>query len=345
MKTTTPKVCFHSGVRDMKDFWHSTWYKYDIEILRSLGCDVRVSQSRLDVPLSSDLYFAWWPTTGAAACLAAVLRQRPFVVVAGSSDLIHDFQGVEREFGFYSRSWATRRLIQQTLSRADRILAVSNHAAEQATTLASCKDVRLVPLAIDTEAYEPSALGYGRTLDIVCIVAILTEIQTQRKKLIPLLRALPEVIRLFPDARLRIIGEKGNAFPALQMLVQELGVERNVQFLGRLSERDKIRALQDACVYVQPTKHECFGVAIAEAMSCGIPVITSPVGAVPEVVGDCGFYTGAEDSRKIKEHLITLLQNPTAAANMGQRARKRILANYTFAQRQTKMKEAISDLL
>src|SRR5579863_2787005 len=304
VKPTAPQVCFHSGVRHMRDFWHSTWYRYDIEILQSMGCDVRVSQSRLDVPLGSDLYFAWWPTTGAAPCLAAALRKRPFVVVAGSSDLIHDYQGVEREFGFYSRSRMTRSLIRQTLGRADRILAVSSHAAEQASTLAVCRDVRLVPLAIDTEAYQPGALGYGRTLDIVCIVAVLTEVQTRRKKLIPLLRALPEVVRLFPDARLRIIGQKGDALPALQLLVQKLGIECNVEFLGRLSEAEKIRVLQDACAYVQPTKHECFGVAIAEAMSCGIPVITSRVGAVPEVVGECGLYADAEDSPRIKEHLI-----------------------------------------
>ena len=328
----------------MKDFWNTTWYKYDVEILQSMGCDVRVSQSPVDVTLQSDLYFAWWPTTGAAACLAATLRSRPFVLIGASTSLIHDHHGWEKEFGFYHHSWAVQKIILETVGRSSRILAISQHTADQIGTLTRCKDIRVVPCAVDAEAYRPSPLGYGRTLDIVCIVVVLTQIQTKRKKLVPLLHALPGVVRRFPEVRLRIVGAKGDAFPALESLVKDLGVERNVEFLGRLTEAEKIRVLQDACVYVQPTEHENFGVAIAEAMSCGIPVISSPVGAVPEVIGDCGFYADAEDSEKIQDHLIKILENQIAAAEMGRRSRERILAKYTFDQRKAKMTEAISDL-
>lgn len=340
-----PTVCFHSGVRDIKDLWNATWYRHDIAILESLGCNVRVSKSPLDVFFGADLYFAWWPTTGAAACLAASVRGRPFVLIGGSSDVIHDFHGFEREFGFYYRPTITRTLIRNTIRRADRILAVSSHAAEQIETLVPCKDVRLVPLAIDTEMYRPSASGYGHTFDIVCIVVVLSEIQTRRKKLVPLLRALPEVVRHFPEARLRIIGEKGDAFPVLQGLIHELKIDRHVEFLGRLDEREKLSILQDARAYVQPTRHECFGVAIAEAMSCGLPVITSPVGAIPEVVGDCGLYADADDILQIQDHLMWLLDRNSDAADLGQRARARVIEHFTFAARQASMARAISDLL
>jgi glycosyltransferase involved in cell wall biosynthesis len=85
---------------------------------------------------------------------------------------------------------------------------------------------------------------------------------------------------------------------------------------------------------VQPTIHEAFGVATAEAMSCGLPVITSPVAAVPEVVGDCGLFAEPHDDTAFASQMLRLLEKPDLAADLGLRARERIVKNFSVAERQ-----------
>lgn len=106
----------------------------------------------------------------------------------------------------------------------------------------------------------------------------------------PIRKCLPETIhataklhKLYPEYRLVICGEKLEGYPPLAQLVSELGAEEYIQFLAAL--RKKNRPMQRCAVYFQPTRVEGFGLAIAEGMACGAPVITSPVGSVPEVVG------------------------------------------------------------
>jgi glycosyltransferase involved in cell wall biosynthesis len=100
-----------------------------------------------------------------------------------------------------------------------------------------------------------------------------------------------------------------------------------------VSAEEKLRRLQSAFAYVQPTIHEAFGVAIAEAMSCGVPVITSPVAAVPEVVGDCGLFAEPHDDSAFANQMLHLLAKPEDAASLGQRARDRIVQNFSVAER------------
>jgi glycosyltransferase involved in cell wall biosynthesis len=104
-------------------------------------------------------------------------------------------------------------------------------------------------------------------------------------------------------------------------------------FIDSASAEQKLKILQSAFACVHPTIHEAFGVTIAEAMSCGLPVVTSPVAAVPEVVSDCGLFADPLDYSGFAAHMVQLLDNPEAAANLGERARHRIVENFSVAER------------
>jgi glycosyltransferase involved in cell wall biosynthesis len=118
-----------------------------------------------------------------------------------------------------------------------------------------------------------------------------------------------------------------------------------VKFPGLVSQEEKLNYLHRAEVYVQPTKHEAFGVAIAEAMSCELPVVSSKVGAVPEVLGDCGLYVEPDDFKDLANKIIFLLQNDNVRRNLGEKARKRILKNFTYQKRKQKIKEILNTVL
>lgn len=339
-----PQVCFYSGVRRPEDFDRYAWYANDVRILRDLGFAVHVSKHTLDVSLRSDLYLAWWPTSGILPLTVARSRRKPFVLIAGGDDVVSRYEGAER-FGYWRRSAVTRGIIKTTLRQADHVVAVSQHIAEEAQALGA-KRVSVVHNAIDIDRLSPaSPVKEKSQLDLVCIVAQLSKYYLWRKPVATLLRALPQVLARHPSARLLVIGRPEDGYPALSNLAAELNVESAVRFLGSISEDEKVAVLRSAFAYVQPTIHEAFGVAIAEAMSCGLPVVTSPAGAVPEVAGDCGLYADADDAAGFSEQILYLMDNAGLAAELGRRARERVVARFSISQRRRGLGSVLSEIV
>jgi glycosyltransferase involved in cell wall biosynthesis len=117
-----------------------------------------------------------------------------------------------------------------------------------------------------------------------------------------------------------------------------------VEFPGLVSQTEKLAYLRRASVYVQPTRHEAFGMAIAEAMSCGLPVVSSRSGAVPEVLGDCGLYADPDDPKDLANKVVSLLQDENAGRELGKKARARILENFTYQRRRLEIERVLHRL-
>ena len=338
MKTS---ICFYSGVRHPKDFNTYPWYETDVQILRSLGYDVYASRRRFDISLRSHLYLAWWPTSGMLPMTVAKTRRKPFLLIAGGDDVVTQFPN----FGYWERSPVVRRMIKATVTRADHVIAVSQHAAEQVKALGAPR-VSVVYNAINVEMFSPGTVGNlsngGR--DFLCIVAQLNGYYLRRKPIETLIKALPKVLARHPATRLLIIGRQAEGYSELQSLAASLGVSNALQFLGQVTPEEKLQRLRSAFAYVQPTTHEAFGVAIAEAMSCGVPVVTSPVAAVPEVVGDCGLFADPHDPEAFSKQMLYLLDNPDSAAELGRRARERVVGRFSVAERRRGLETLLSQV-
>ncbi|MGC8758214.1 MAG: glycosyltransferase, partial [Caldisericaceae bacterium] len=85
--------------------------------------------------------------------------------------------------------------------------------------------------------------------------------------------------------------------------------------------------------------------AIAEAMSCGVPVVTSKVGAVEEVVGNCGIYVDSNNENEISNAVISLLINPELRGEMGKCARERIVENFSYEIRKKRIETIIDGVI
>jgi glycosyltransferase involved in cell wall biosynthesis len=141
--------------------------------------------------------------------------------------------------------------------------------------------------------------------------------------------------RLKGDWQVRILGD-GPAKPKLEFLARSLGISSRVQFdAPRLSaEMPPYYAQLDALVLPSRTRSnwkEQFGRVLIEAMACGIPVIGSDSGEIPNVIGDAGLIFHEEDIDALCKHLTNLLDNPSFRQELGRRGRNRVLANYTQA--------------
>ena len=170
MKTS---VCFYSGVLHPRDFNTYPWYATDVTILKDLGFDVSASKRRFDISLRSDFYLAWWPTSGTFPMAVAKARRKPFLLIAGGDDVVTEFPN----FGYWERNPLVRQMIKTTVTQADHVIAVSQHAAEQAEALGA-RHVSVVYNAIDVNTFSPAPMevrsGGGR--DILCIVAQLNQV-------------------------------------------------------------------------------------------------------------------------------------------------------------------------
>ncbi|MFC1453924.1 glycosyltransferase family 4 protein, partial [Verrucomicrobiota bacterium] len=145
--------------------------------------------------------------------------------------------------------------------------------------------------------------------------------------------------------RLIICGEKKDGFPALMQLVNLLNAQDYVEFLGIVSKETKIELMQKCAIYLQPSRSEGFGVAILEAMSCGAPVITSPVCAVPEVVGDTAMMVDGSNSEEIAAAMESLLKNPSLDRDYGLRARQRAVELFSYERRRNDIQRILNKVL
>jgi glycosyltransferase involved in cell wall biosynthesis len=151
----------------------------------------------------------------------------------------------------------------------------------------------------------------------------------QERRFDVLLEAIPAVLRRYPECQFRIAGT-GQAEPELHARARELGVAAAVDWTGWLAEIGPV--LAEGQVYVNTWPAEGFGMATAEAMGYGLPVIVTDTGASPELVEDqvSGRIVRALDPAALAGAITDLLDDPGRATAIGSAARERSAERYSF---------------
>jgi glycosyltransferase involved in cell wall biosynthesis len=152
-----------------------------------------------------------------------------------------------------------------------------------------------------------------------------------------LLEAMKDV-----DTRLVICGD-GPARSSLERMASRLGIENKVTFEGRVSEERKADLFAGCKMLVMPSLFESLGLAAAEAMSYGKPVIAAKAGGLPEVVGNGGIVVPPRNSRMISEAMNTLLRDEALRHDLGIKAKERA-AQYSWDLAVEKMEKIYSSL-
>lgn len=129
-----------------------------------------------------------------------------------------------------------------------------------------------------------------------------------------LLRAFAPLAREIPRLGLALIGS-GPEEQSLRALSRELGVEAQVAFCGWRPDARAMLVGFDVCVF--PSRNEAFGLAIAEAMAAGRPVIASAVGGIPEVVGDQALLVPADDVGALGDAMRRMVEDADLRQTMG----------------------------
>ena len=209
-------------------------------------------------------------------------------------------------------------LTKFSIEHSDRVTAVSAFLREETFRTFGCDgcEVIVIPNFINKNEYYPAPDPAARARLAPPDHRVLVHISNFRpvKRLVDVVRVFAGVRKAMP-ATLVMVGDGPDRDPA-QREAQRQGVARDVRFVGRVD--DVADLLRGADLFLLPSETESFGLAALEAMACGVPVIASRVGGIPEVVteGESGFLAPVGDVATMTERAIAALGDPTRLAGL-----------------------------
>jgi len=208
-----------------------------------------------------------------------------------------------------------RALVIQNLRNARVITSASTALADAVRALLPAAKVVVVPFGVDTSKFRPIVQASSGDALIVGTVKGLDPVYG----IDVLLRAFSLLPRDSAQPVKLVIGGSGPATADLHALSEKLGIAGDVTFLGDIPHDEVPRVLSTFAVYAALSRRESFGVAVAEASACGIPVVATRVGGLPEVVreGVTGLLVPSGDTQAAADAIARLLADPQERSAMG----------------------------
>jgi len=224
-----------------------------------------------------DVINAHSPVPGMADMAFAARSKVPFVTTYHAGSLKKGGSPIDVVLSFYEKTF-----LKHMLRRSNEVASVYPAFVEK--LIGSKKEVHFIPPGVSPE-FKPRRGKYPASQTILYVGRI--EKSSSWKGIDTLIDSMREVLLRFPEARLQLVGE-GDAVDDYKQLAQKYGIQDRIIFSGALRGQKLITAFQEASMLVLPSKTdaEAFGIVLIEAMACGIPVIGSRVGGIPNVIQD-----------------------------------------------------------
>ncbi|MBU0619374.1 glycosyltransferase family 4 protein [Patescibacteria group bacterium] len=210
--------------------------------------------------------------------------------------------------------WPRKRFKQAAFENIDLFIAVTQRA-RKALLEEGCpaNKIAVQPMGVDLRRFQPKIKKPGRELELLFVGRLEKE-----KGILELVEAFRKINRQFPHLKLTLVGQ---------------GSQRQKIHHPKISFKtipyQKInQAYQQADIFILPSKttsfwEEQFGMVLVEAMACGLPIITTKSGAIPEVVGKSAFLIEPGDEAGLTNAISQLVNQPKLRDNLAKQARRR----------------------
>ncbi len=286
-----------------------------LDALRILGGLLwQLLRFRPDVVHVNTPYYWAFLRDGTAVWLASLL---------GTRTVLHPRGGDFAEFVEGARP-VPRRWIEATLRRTDRCIALTGANQRFLESTVGPDRVRYVPNFVRLEdlGEPPDRTGHEGPVEVLFVGWIL-----QAKGVRELLAAA----RGLPGARFTLVGAPQQDF--LESIRGELEAQRDhLRILAPRPREQVLELYRRADVFVLPTWREGFPAVVLEAMAAGLPVVATPVGAIPDLVkdGEEGLLVPPRDPLALEGAIRRLTESPQLRQSMGGRARARVEAHFSL---------------
>jgi len=277
-----------------------------------------------------NVILAEFGNVGAAFCKHAKKLNIPLIVHFHGHDahrkpMIADFQVAYREM----------------FEHAYKIISVSNYMTDALVQMGADRSKIVYNPYGPNELFFKNAPDYQST---ILSVGRFTDIKANHLVIL----AFKKVLESVPSAKLVMIGH-GELLEACRVLVQTLGIDSSVKFLGGITHDELSEYFEKACCFVQhsvvPTYGDAEGtpVAVLEAGASALPVVSTRHAGISDVVahGVTGFLVEEKDVEGMSKYLEVLLHDKQLCKNMGIQARQQIRSNFSIARHIACLQELI----
>ncbi len=221
------------------------------------------------------------------------------------------------------------RMQRRVARKVPRIVTVSHSSKRDIAAQMGVDPNRIdvVPVGVDHTVFRP--LPSIRRIPGRLMTTASADVPL--KGLVPLLEAVAKV-KTFNDVELVVIGRLREKSPVGQT-IRRLGLNGNVRFVTGVSDEEIVKLYAEAELAVVPSLYEGFSLPAVEAMACGVPLVATTGGALPEVVGDngvTGLLVPPGDSSALAGAILGALGDPVLRQRLGEAGRRRVLTRFTW---------------
>jgi len=222
-------------------------------------------------------------------------------------------------------------LVKFSIEQSDGVTAVSRFLKEKTLTNYYIeKEIDIIPNFVDTEIFKKVSIDDCSFKKRIAPNNEKILVHTSNFRVV---KRVNDVIKIFNSvqkeipSKLLLVGDGPDRFEC-ERLVRELNLTDNVKFLGK--QDGLVEILSSSDLFLIPSQSESFGLAALEAMACGLPVISSSVGGLPELVkhNECGFISEIGDTDRMAKYSLDLLTNEKKYEVFSQNARSRAVSKF-----------------
>lgn len=325
---------------------NTSWVHQDVELLKSEGFDViHIEDNILQIfrnifnIINSDIILEWFAYP-LGSFLGKALNKKVILNAIGWELF---------KFGFAQNTWR-RFLVKLGLKNADIVIAISNKSLRLAKEYYIHKNMKTIYEGIDTEkfAHLRSNFKINKLYNKQIVsITFLDITHIARKDLITLVESVRYIKDIYPEIQLIIVGRTTEDVNYLLDIAKRLNVLDNIEFTGFIDNSRLINILNNSNLFVLPSLYEGFPTVLCEALSCGMPIITTNRPAMDEIFKNSvhAVMIVPRNPKLLAEAIIDLLQNPAKGLKLSINGRKLIERKYSKKIRAKKLKILIEKLL
>ena len=307
------------------------------QIAYTLTCFPNLFSNYFGLISKLDLIHAHFGPNGVYAMALADKLKIPLIVTFHGYDITLTRQAIWRtgKFLYYQLIFHEREL----KTKASAFIAVSNFIRHKLIEQGYPQEKIIQHyIGVDTDKFSPSSQKADERY-ILCVGR-----HTEKKGIDTLLRAFARIATKHPSVNLLQVG-KGQLTTELQKLTKQLGIDKQVRFLGAQPHEKVLQLMQHAEIFALPSQiaksGECEGlpIVILEASACGVPVVSTYHSGIPEAVieGETGFLVSEKDDKSLAEKLDILLSDRALGKKMGEQGRDLINEKFDIRKQTIKL--------
>lgn len=285
-----------------------------------LLCSLLRNRSKI-VHIHTSSYLAFW-------------EKSVFLVISKLlfSKVVLHIHGAQFDLFYNNSSSAGKYFIRKLLSIADVVIVLSKSWNIFFSEILDNNKIVVIPNGVYSSRFDSNESTLNKHEHIIQVLFLGNLVE--RKGVNDILSVIPIVINKFQNVNFVFAGSEEVSGDILKLKNEciRMGIERFVTFISNFSNDDKIRLLREADIYLLPSYAEGLPISLLEAMAAGLPVISTRVGGIPEVVEDevNGFLITPGDYISLANKIVELVENPKLREIISQNNQEKVRNKYDW---------------